>query len=79
MEEQCSVHSTHWGTLKFTVILPKIHCTDPHVHAARKGEAGISWVECTGKEAKERSGEVYKKGKKKKSAAGPILGQVTKG
>lgn len=34
MEERCSVHSTHWGTLKFTVILSKIQSTDILIQAA---------------------------------------------
>lgn len=37
MEEQCSVHSTHWGTLKLTVISSKIHCTDTHIKCCQGG------------------------------------------
>lgn len=37
MEEQCSVHSTHWGTLKLTVISSKIHCTDTHMKCCQGG------------------------------------------
>lgn len=79
MVEQCSVHSAHWGTLKFTVIFSKIHCTDPHTYMLPGQGWGLSWVEWPAKEAKERTGEVLLKGKKKKkSAVWPILGQRQK-
>lgn len=37
MEEQCSVHPTHWGTLKLAVISSKIHCTDTHMKCCQGG------------------------------------------
>lgn len=75
MEEQCSVHSTHWGTLKFTVILSKIHCTDTRIHAARERQR-----HSLGQVCRERSWGKNWRGllKGKKECGGANSGTVTK-
>lgn len=53
MEEQCSVHSTHWGTLKFTVIFSDTLHKPTHTYCQE--EAG-AYNGLSGQEQKPRKG-----------------------